>query len=156
MLQRLRRRQGVDLVPHAGMAMQACVGQQRHQRQGGRNRTDAQAAGQPGPADTRFLPQAFAIRQHPPRPGQYPLAFRRKAFETPAPAHDRQPELLLDAAHGAGQCRLRNVAKLGRTAEMARLRQRDKVSQLPDEHRASRALCPEGHNVTTARRRYIR
>ncbi|MNM64192.1 hypothetical protein D3C81_755800 [compost metagenome] len=119
------------------MAVQASVGQQRHEREGGRNRTDAQAAGEPGQAGTGFLPQPVAVGQHPARPRKHPLAFWRKALKAPATPHNRQPELLFDAAHRARQRWLRDIAEFGGAAEVARLRKRDEVGQLPNEHRVS-------------------
>ncbi|MEF9602370.1 hypothetical protein O4J55_08480 [Paracoccus sp. PXZ] len=108
------------------------------QRGGGHGRGDdaqPQPPGQPAPVPAvQVVMQAVVIRQDLPAPMQHPFALRRQRQETVAADDQAQVQLVLQLADGVGQRGLRDIAALGRPAEMLLFGKRHKEFEVAYQH----------------------
>ena len=108
----------------------------RDDRQRRRNGADPQA---PGEAFVDFLDaaaQILRLGQNAMRVLDREPALRRQADEAVAAFDDGRTEIFFQKADRRGQCRLGDATDLGGAAEMLFARQRHKIFELTQHHRA--------------------
>ena len=145
----LLARQRQDRDGDAGKARVERPGQLRDDRQRRRDRADPQPPGQALVDLLEAAAQILRLREDAMRVFEREPALRRQADEAMAALDDRRAEILLEQADRRRQRRLRDMAGLGRAAEMLFPRQRDKIFELTQHHRA--ALPPHWWRPSAAK-----
>ena len=120
------------MTPTAGMAGAERRRQQRDRRQRGRDRADAQPAGEPVAHRAELAVQAVDVREDALRPVEHALALGCQALVALAASHDREADLVLEPADPGGERRLRHVAGRGGAAEVPLAGERDEIGRAAD------------------------
>jgi hypothetical protein len=123
-----------DLDAHARVALAKRRRDERRDGQRGRDRADPQRPLHPAAQAADLLFETVEVAQRSVHPRQHALALGGEALEAPRAPYERDAELAFQRANGGRQRRLRDVAGLGRAAEVPLARQRRQVLELPEEH----------------------
>ncbi len=129
---------------HVGMARAERRGEARHHRQRGRDRGDAQPAGEAVAQRVDLLPHGAGVADDAARPVEHALALRGEAAEARAAVDQQHADRLLELLDAGRQRRLGHAAGFGGAAEMPLARQRQEKFELVDQ-------CDDPYLVRTAR-----